>query len=44
MTSAVGRGHISILIGTSLVAILVGCDEKKAAELDIPPVRTVTTP
>jgi membrane fusion protein, multidrug efflux system len=42
MTRAFGRRCRSILVAMSLVAILVGCDEKKAAEPDIRPVRTTT--
>jgi RND family efflux transporter MFP subunit len=42
MTRAFGRRCRSILVTMSLVAILVGCDEKKAAEPDIRPVRTAT--
>src|SRR2546423_7401727 len=39
---AVGRRLYRILVALSLVAILVGCDEKATVEADIRPVRTIT--
>jgi len=37
-----GHRHFWLLVAIPLVAILAGCDKKKAAEPDIRPVRTIT--